>query len=234
MTKRFWQSQGSGKVFGMGIGRMSTVSLFGMGLLLLASPAFAHHPTGGEIPSTVFEGFWSGLAHPVIGLDHFAFIVAVGLLATIQRAWGWVLPVVFVAGTLGGTGLHLGRVDLPGLELVISLSVLTFGLILALGRGVSGITMVPWVRSLTITVLGAIAGLFHGYAYGEAVIGAEMTPILAYLAGFALVQLGIAIATLTLARRWCSAPEAAELPLRFAGFTLLGIGATFLSSAVLG
>jgi len=31
---------------------------------------------------------------------------------------------------------------------------------------------------LVLTVLGAIAGLFHGYAYGESIIGAGMTPLL--------------------------------------------------------
>jgi len=33
---------------------------------------------------------------------------------------------------------------------------------------------------LVLTVLGAIAGLFHGYAYGESIIGAGMTPLFAY------------------------------------------------------
>jgi urease accessory protein len=37
-------------------------------------------------------------------------------------------------------------------------------------------------------VLAVAAGFFHGYAYGEAVIGAEATPLAAYLVGLALVQ----------------------------------------------
>jgi urease accessory protein len=38
-----------------------------------------------------------------------------------------------------------------------------------------------------------VAGLFHGHAYGEAIFGAEATPVVAYLAGFGLTQYGIAI-----------------------------------------
>ena len=43
------------------------------------------------------------------------------------------------------------------------------------------------------TLLAAVAGLFHGWAYGAAVVGAEATPLLAYLAGFGVTQLLIAV-----------------------------------------
>src|SRR5262244_1869797 len=45
------------------------------GALLLADPAFAHHLMGGRMPSTFVEGLLSGLGHPVIGIDHLAFLV---------------------------------------------------------------------------------------------------------------------------------------------------------------
>ena len=35
----------------------------------------------GELPASLGQGLLSGLAHPVIGLDHLAFIVAAGLIA---------------------------------------------------------------------------------------------------------------------------------------------------------
>jgi urease accessory protein len=38
-----------------------------------------------------------------------------------------------------------------------------------------------------------IAGAVHGYAYGESIVGAERTPLLAYIVGFALIQYGIAV-----------------------------------------
>ena len=80
----------------------------------------------------------------------------------------------------------------------------------------------------------AIAGIFHGYAYGEAIVGAQMTPLVAYLAGFAIIQLIVSliafqVGKLTL-RRIADQPS---LMLRFAGFTIAGVGAAFLSSALL-
>jgi len=53
---------------------------FSFSFLVFANPTSAHHTMGGGMPSNFFEGFMSGLAHPVIGVDHLAFIVALGLV----------------------------------------------------------------------------------------------------------------------------------------------------------
>ena len=47
---------------------------------LAASPAWAHHVMGGKLPSTLSEGLWSGLGHPVIGPEHLGFLLAVGIV----------------------------------------------------------------------------------------------------------------------------------------------------------
>jgi urease accessory protein len=55
-----------------------------LALLILAATgggAEAHHAMGGTTPQTLAQGLLSGLAHPVIGLDHLAFTLAAGLLA---------------------------------------------------------------------------------------------------------------------------------------------------------
>ena len=44
-------------------------------------PALAHHPMGGAAATTAWQGFVSGVAHPVVGLDHLAFLLAAGVLA---------------------------------------------------------------------------------------------------------------------------------------------------------
>lgn len=200
------------------------------GLLLLvsclvsASPALAHHPFGGETPSTGLAGFLSGLGHPVIGFDHFVFVVAVGLIAALQRR-GIAVPATFILMSLAGTGLHLMGIDLPAPELVISASVLLFGGLLALKDRLNEVLVIG---------LGAIAGLFHGYAYGEAIVGAEMTPLLAYLAGFSLIQLVIALLAYVLGRRITKNGTAPTLPLRFAGFVICGIGMTLLNGIITG
>ena len=86
--------------------------------VFLSSPAFAHHAMGGEVPQTLFQGLLSGLAHPVIGIDHLAFIVLVGIAAA---ASGRVLaaPLAFIAATLAGTAIHLAGVGLPLAEHVL-------------------------------------------------------------------------------------------------------------------
>lgn len=194
------------------------------GLWLAAMPALAHHPSGGEAPLNAVQGFLSGLGHPVIGIDHLAFVIAAGLLAAVVGR-GLMIPLGFVVASMVGTGIHLMAVDLPAPEFVISASVLLFGGLLA---------MKNQPNTLIVTGLAALAGLFHGYAYGEAVVGAGMDAVVAYLIGFAAIQGAIAIGVHQLATRLVGSSEAGALNLRFAGFTLAGVGAAFLSGVFLG
>lgn len=158
---------------------------------LVPSAAFAHHAMGGATPSTLWQGFASGVGHPVIGLDHLAFVIGMSMLALLTKAPRW-MPVAFVAATVAGTLVHLAAIALPAAELVVAASVLLVGVL-----GLAGARL-PVAAA---AVLFGAAGLFHGYAYGEAVIGAENSPILAYLAGFGLTQLAIAWGLQLLAER---------------------------------
>ncbi|ASC72496.1 hypothetical protein XM38_034530 [Halomicronema hongdechloris C2206] len=194
------------------------------GVFVAASPAWAHHPFGSEVPTNGIEGFLSGVGHPVIGVDHLAFVVTAGLLAAVV-GWGLLIPAAFVLASWAGTGLHLAGASLPASELCITASVAIFGSLLAMKQR---------PQTMVVVALSAIAGIFHGYAYGEAVVGAEMTPLLAYLLGFATIQTVIAAAAYGAAKWLGAAKENGALTLRFAGFTLAGVGAAFLSSVVLG
>lgn len=164
----------------------SLIQLVTSGVVLSAATAAnAHHAMDGRTPETFIEGFISGIAHPVIGIDHFVFLSVVALLAYSAGGRGRsVIPGAFAAATVLGTIIHLGSADLPMSEVVIALSVLLGG-ILVLSR-----------VNLSTAVLSALVvsfGIFHGYAYGESIIGAEQTPLLAYLAGFAIVQYGLIV-----------------------------------------
>lgn len=207
---------------------IAKASAFGLiltaGLWLTASPALAHHPFGGETPSNAIQGFLSGLGHPVVGPDHLAFVIASGLLAAVI-GHGLRIPLGFVLASLAGTGIHLMGMDLPAPELWISFSVLLFGVLLALKAK-------PNV--LIVVALAALAGVFHGYAYGEAIVGAEMTPLMAYLLGFAGIQMAIATASFGFAEWLKAQSETAAMTLRFAGFTIAGVGAAFLSGVIMG
>ena len=197
--------------------RLSIAAIGGL-LSFMASPALAHHPMGGVTPSNFMEGFLSGIGHPIIGVDHLAFIIAVGLAAafTTQR---FLSPLAFIAATLAGCLLIVSGVALPFAEIVITGSVVLLGALVLSGRKVSS--------GFYIAVF-AVAGLFHGWAYGEAIVGAETTPLLAYLAGFAATQYAIALAAgwVVLGLWKASGPEAIKP--RLAGAVAAGIGAAFL------
>lgn len=154
-----------------------------LALLLGSMPVLAHHGMDGAVPGTLAQGLISGLAHPIIGLDHLAFLAVAALLcAMLAGAGRWLAPAAFVLGTVGGAALHLQGLSLPLGELLVAVSVLIGGAAL-LGRLRPGAGL--------LSGLLALAGLFHGYAYAEAIIGAEATPLIAYLAGFSLVQYAV-------------------------------------------
>ena len=194
--------------------------------LAMATPALAHHPFGGETPTNFIGGFLSGLGHPIIGLDHFAFVVAVGLLAILQRKFGILIPVAFAVTTALGTLIHLQSIDLPLPEIVIALSVLVIGIALGWGKSFNPVLLL---------LLSAIAGIFHGFAYGEAIFGAEMTPLSAYLLGFVSIQLVVSAIAYYVGRLTIGNIERHKfLALRFAGCAIAGIGMAFLSGAIFG
>ena len=169
-------------------------------LTLLVTPAAAHHPMGGKLPSTLWEGALSGFGHPIIGLDHFAAVVAVGCLAALHRT-GAALAIGYVLATMVGAAIHVQGATLPAAEALVALSVVALGIVL-MRR-----TSLDLVPALALFV---VAGLLHGYALGEAIVGAEPTPLFAYFAGLALVQSVIAIGIM-LAARMVLQPVASEL-----------------------
>jgi urease accessory protein len=191
--------------------------------LLAASPALAHHPMGGEPPQTLWHGLLSGLAHPVIGLDHLAFVVLAGLAAALAGR-GLTGALAFVCATLLGTGVLLAGIELPLVELLIAASVVVLAALLLIGRDLSG----------PVALGGfALAGLFHGWAYGEAVVGAEPMPIVAYLIGFGIVQTAIAWGVARLATQALMRPEGA-MQAKITAAICLGIGFTFAFETVEG
>ena len=205
--------------------RTVVVFLVLISTFLCAQQAIAHHAMGGRMPSNFFEGFFSGLAHPLIGLDHFAFVVAIGFLA-VGQVRGAFIPAGFVSAALAGTGIHLLNLDLPASEIAIAGSVIVFGALLVTPNKPN------W---LVILALGAIAGLFHGYAYGEAIVGAGMTPLVAYLLGFTFIQYGVALVAMLIGNAVSRKSATQPLPWqRFAGLAICSIGVVFLSNSILG
>lgn len=186
-------------------------------LALSASPAFAHHVMGGRMVETFGEGLLSGLAHPVIGLDHFAAVVAVGCLAAAHRA-GVTLAIGFVLAMIGGLAAHLQGATVPGAEILVALSVIGLGAVMLLRRQ---------MPAGTALALFAVAGLIHGYALGESIYGAEPAPLTAYLLGLAVIQGAVALGAMSVARL-LAARTADVAPLRLIGAGIAGIGLAIL------
>lgn len=131
-------------------------------VLACATPVFAHpqqvpHSHGTEI---AVSGFEAGFAHPFGGLDHLLAMVAVGGLAVMTAGAShrrWVLPGSFVGGMLLGGVAGLMRLWMPGVEILVALSVLVLGSLL-IGGGKLRIECLP----AAIAMFGAA----HGYAHG--------------------------------------------------------------------
>jgi urease accessory protein len=143
---------------------------------------------GGAMPVTAMQGLLSGLGHPILGLDHFAAMIAVGFVAAAHRA-GTALICGFVLAMIVGAAMHVQGVTVPASEILVAGSVLALGLAMQL-RVAAGLAL----------ALFAMAGLINGYALGETIAGAQPSPLFAYFIGLAVVQAGIAWVTMWLAR----------------------------------
>jgi urease accessory protein len=184
-------------------------------ILLLSAGGAAAHTGGAE-----GAGFVTGFLHPVLGWDHVAAMVAVGLWgAFLGRPAIWVLPVAFplvmaVGGVLGVLGLPL-----PGVETGIAASALVIGLAVALAAKPP-----LWVAAAVV----AAFAVFHGHAHG-AEMPVAASP-LAYGIGFVLATgllhgAGIAFGLL-------AASPAGRVAVRAAGGVIALAGLGFLTGAL--
>jgi len=159
--------------------------------LVLAPSAHAHHAMGSATPGNLVEGFASGLAHPVIGLDHFVFVLAIGVACYYFGRRARTIA-AFIAGTIAGTVVHLYKATLPYPDVWVALSLVALGILFFRTH--------DFLKSRAALGMFALSGIAHGYAYGEAIVGAEPAPVVAYLVGFTLVQLAIVSAGYAIAR----------------------------------
>jgi urease accessory protein len=197
-----------------------TLLAVALGGLVAATPALAHHPMGGATPATFVQGLLSGLGHPVIGLDHLAALVGIGLMSS-RFARGLTLPAFWIVAMAAGVGLHLAGAGLPATEVLVALSVV------AIGLAASVRTTLPYGA---VALLFAAGGAMHGYALGETVVGAEAAPIVAYLAGLAAIQVALATGIAFAARRLSSGSFLAPaLRLRVAGLAVAATGVAALA-----
>tara|TARA_R100000005_G_scaffold95212_1_gene75871 strand:+ start:515 stop:1063 length:549 start_codon:yes stop_codon:yes gene_type:complete len=182
--------------------------------VLLATNAQAHSA------ADIGGGFVSGLLHPVLGWDHVAAMVAVGLWGAFLGSPAlWLLPVVFPLVMAVGGALGLAGVDLPGVEVGIAASALVLGAMILLAARPP-----LWVAG----VLVAGFAIFHGHAHGTELPDAASP--LAYSLGFVIATglLHLSGISLGLLVRWPLGRSA----VRAAGGVIAMAGGVFLWQAV--
>lgn len=147
--------------------------------LMLPSLAYAHHPNEGEAPQDVMQGLLSGLAHPVIEPDHFLFIIGFSVLLALTCRYIVVAIGMFLTLTIVGTFIRLSFPDLAFNEMGVFITTFLSGALL----------LHEYMDRFQLSLaLAGVAGVVHGYGYGEAVVGAESTALFPYLLGFTLIQ----------------------------------------------
>src|SRR5690242_21888076 len=113
------------------LNRIRCAILVSASLVATAGTASAHHMMGGKIPSTFVDGILSGVGHPIIGPDHLAFLVALGIAVGVGRL-SLVTPFLFLLAMACGVAAHVAAVNIPAAELIVAVSVLTAGVLIAL------------------------------------------------------------------------------------------------------
>ena len=151
-----------------------------LAVVLLPGAAWAHLAA---VPHE--HGLEMGLLHPLTGLDHLLVMGAIGVWAA--RSGGreiWIAPTCFVVGMTAGLLAGFPFVSAAGIELVVALSIVALGSLLAFT-----VTLPRWGTML----LAASAGLSHGAAHAAEgpiqsgftsfAIGALMTTLLLHAVG---------------------------------------------------
>jgi urease accessory protein len=183
-------------------------------LLSCSSVTFAHGESG------MAGGFSSGFMHPVLGWDHVAAMVAVGLWGVfLGRPAIWLLPVVFPLVMAFGGALGVAGVPLPAVETGIATSAIVLGSAIAFA-----LRPPLWIAAV---IVGCFA-IFHGHAHGTELPHAANA--LAYSLGFVIATgllhlCGIAFGHLASWNR-------GRMVVRTAGGLIALAGVGFLSGAL--
>ena len=186
---------------------------------LWAPPALAHHPMDGAPMETFAHGLLSGVGHPVLGFDHLFFIAAVGI-AAMFTGYRFTAPLGYLAGMTAGCVMAMAGIMLPLTELVIALSLVVAGGILMSGRAAP-----------TFAVIGVfgVLGLFHGWAFGEVILGQEGgapgTVIAGYMIGLVATQWIIAVTAGKAMEVLWGVAHSEAIEARLAGGIVAGVGA---------
>ena len=184
---------------------------------LLAFPASAALAHEGAVAG---GGFLTGFLHPILGWDHVAAMVAVGLWGAFLGAPAiWLLPVTFPLVMALGGALGVAGVPVPGIETGIAASALIIGLAV----------LMAWRPPLMVAaVIVGFFAVFHGHAHGQEMPQAASP--LAYAAGFVIGTGFLHLAGISLGL--FTASERGALAVRGLGGVIAAAGLGFLTGTL--
>lgn len=171
-------------------------------------------PSVHEISNT-WDGFLWGIAEPVLRVDRFVSIVAIGLLASgiIRSSW---IAISFVLTAILGTVIHLLQISLPITEIAIAITSMSFSVMLFMPNK---------PKFFTLLILTAIAGLSQGYVSSESLIKADTISSAFYIFGATLTQYAIVMSC----RKIGKTIKLTDMPiiLNFVGFAICTLSIVF-------
>ena len=113
-----------------------------------------------------------------------------------------------------GTILSVNFLVVPFSELIISLSIIIAGLTSLYDKKINIYFPI---------ILASGGGFFHGYAFGQSVVGIEASPLIAYLIGIALIGFVLIFGSSFLITKYYHL----TLKPRFVGAIFTGVGLTY-------
>lgn len=165
-------------------------------------------------PLHTMADFYTGLAHPWSGVDHWLVMFAIGVLAARQKGFQRMgPPALFLLSMLVGTLWHSGGNILIGYELGVLVSMGLIGAGLLLPR-----------LPLILGCAAAGLGFFHGYAHHVEIGNAAWGAYVAGFMGATAVLHGLGYGVIRFFPQYAGSIQ------RLTGFALLVSGA-LLSSA---
>ncbi|GAB3533057.1 HupE/UreJ family protein [Photobacterium alginatilyticum] len=156
----------------------------GAAVLLLASGSAMAHSGHRPLESGLFSSFFSGVTHPITGLDHLVMLVGVGLIAAQYKQRNQQARIMLAALFSMLLGLGFGALSgfATGIETLILASVFVAAVaVYSRQRAVSN----GW--SVALSVLAVVAVMFHGWAHG---LEASASSLVAFAPGM-LVSAGL-------------------------------------------
>lgn len=180
--------------------------------VLLPGAALAHGFQG--------TGFFAGIVHPAVGLDHLLAMVSVGIISAQMGGRAiWSVPLAFVSVMAIGGLFGMQSYDFMDVEMIIVLiewgiltSVMLLGLAIAMDKKMPVLIAMPSC---------GFFGFFHGFAHGTEIPDLALSAN--YIAGFmigttVLHIVGVGIGEVS--KRF----EAGPTVLRYTGAVVLGMG----------